>query len=232
MGNLLERLVFDPLNHFLEKVLLFLPNLFAALFILIIGFLVGWVIKALLVRMLRVLKVDDFAERSGLPRMFARAGIRDSFSALISRFVGSLIVLTFCFISLGTLSIPAVESLIERFFVYLPSIFVALVIVLIGYLLGNFLGRAALIASVNAGVTVAGLVGRAVKLTIVFFSLSIALEQLGIGKNTVLIAFAIVFGGVVLAIAIAFGLGGRDAAKAILERKFSEPRGDEEIDHL
>jgi hypothetical protein len=100
-------------------------------------------------------------------------------------------------------------------------------------MLSNFFGRAALIASVNAGLKMSGLVGKAVKLSIFIFSLSIALEQLGIGRDTVIIAFAILFGGIVLAFATAFGLGGRDAAKSYIERKLiKEEEEKDDITHI
>ncbi len=114
----------------------------------------------------------------------------------------------------------------------LPNVFVAALILLFGYLLGNFFGRAALIASVNAGIRFSGLIGKFVKFTVFILSATMALEQLGIGRETVIIAFAIIFGGIVLALAIAFGLGGRDIAKAYLEKKMKGEEKKDEISHL
>ena len=128
---------------------------------------------------------------------------------------------------------PAIEQILERFFLYLPNIFVAVIILFFGYLLSNFLGRAALIAAVNAGWKVSGLVGRLVKLTVFLLAVTMALEQLDIGRGTIVIAFAIIFGGIVLALAIAFGLGGRDIAKEYLEKKIKgEEEKKDEISHL
>jgi len=125
------------------------------------------------------------------------------------------------------------DHLIERVFDYLPNVFVAIIIVILGYMLGNFLGRAALIASVNAGMQLSRLFGRVVRYLIFILSVLIALEQLGIGKETVLLAFAILFSGIVLAMAIAFGLGGRDLAREFLEKRLAErPGGDDDIHHL
>jgi len=133
---------------------------------------------------------------------------------------------------MSALKIPAVEKLLERFLLYLPNIFVAGLIILLGYLLGNFFGRAALIAAVNAGVRFSKFISRFVKYTIFILSLTMALEQLGIGKETVIIAFAIIFGGIVLALSIAFGLGGRDMAKDYLEKKIKCEEKKDEINHL
>jgi hypothetical protein len=79
---------------------------------------------------------------------------------------------------------------------------------------------------------VAGLVGKLVKRTVILLALTMALEQLGIGKETIVIAFAIILGGVVLALAIAFGLGGRDIAKEYLEKKIKGEENKDDIHHL
>lgn len=154
-------------------------------------------------------------------------GIKDTFSSLAARFAGWLIFFVFVIISLSSLNVPAIERLLERFFLYLPNIFVAIIILLLGYMFSNFFGRAALIASVNAGLEASGLIGRFVKLTIFLLAVTMALEQLGIGRETIIIAFAIVFGGIVLALSIAFGLGGRDIAKDCLEKKMKGEEKDE-----
>jgi uncharacterized membrane protein len=118
---------------------------------------------------------------------------------------------------------------------YLPNVFTALLVLLVGYVLSNFLGRAALIASVNAGIRVSGVIGKFVKLLVLTLSATMALEQLGIGRETVILTFAIVLAGVMLALALAFGLGGRDLAREYLEKKMrGKDEGEErdEISHL
>jgi uncharacterized membrane protein len=103
---------------------------------------------------------------------------------------------------------------------------------MVGYLLSNFFGRAALIALVNAGTKNAGMISKFTRFTVFVFSATMALEQLGIGRDTVIIAFTIIFGGVVLAGAIACGLGGKDIARDYLEKKMKEDDKKDEIHHL
>lgn len=143
-----------------------------------------------------------------------------------------MVVFAFFLIALSNLNLKVLDHLIERVFDYLPNVFVAIIIVILGYMLGNFFGRAALIASVNAGVQLSRLVGRFVRYLILILATLIALEQLGIGKETVLLAFAILFSGLVLALAIAFGLGGRDLAREFLEKRLKERPAEDDIQHL
>jgi hypothetical protein len=227
-----RRIVSEPVERFFDKFLQFLPNLLTAVLILLFGLLAGWLTRLVLTRFFTVVKLDGFSERSGLKLMLSRGGLSVPLSALLARIIGGLVVFVFLLISLDSLELNIIRSLIEKLFGYLPNIFVAVVIVFLGGMAGNFLGRAALIASVNTGLRMSGLVSRFVKYLVYFLSITMAVEQLGIGKETVLLAFAILFSGIVLALAIAFGLGGQTVAREYLEKKLRERPADDDIQHL
>ncbi len=228
----LHRLFVEPFDRFADNLLLFLPRFLTALVILLAGFVLGKALKALFARVFRAIGIDRLCGRTGLDQVLSRSGIRDPLSLLIARIIGGTTVAVFAVIAVQTVSVPAVERLLERFFLYLPNLFVAVMILVVGYLLSNFLARAALIASVNAGIRLSSLVGRFVRYLILVLSVTMALEHLGIGRDTVLIAFTILSSGVVLAFAIAFGLGGRDAARCYLEKKLKCDDRDDGISHM
>ena len=117
---------------------------------------------------------------------------------------------------------------------FLPPLFTAALILLVGWLVANFLSQGVLIAAVNARLPEARLVARGVYWGVVLFSVATALAHVGIGKEMVLVAFGITFGGVVFALALAFGLGGRAVARHILERRLrrESPPPQERISHL
>ncbi len=230
--NIFQRVVIEPFERFFENVIQFLPNLITSIIILIIGIVLGRVLKSFFTRLFKAIRIDKFMERTGTLELLRKSGIKESGSALFSKFIGWVTIIVFAVIALRTLEIPPVERLLEKFLIYLPNVFVAILILLFGYLLSNFFGRAALIASVNAGLRVSGLVGRFVRFTVFMLAATMALEQLGIGRETVVIAFAIIFGGIVLTFAIAFGLGGRDSAKEYLEKKLKGEEKEDDISHL
>ncbi|MGA7826233.1 MAG: hypothetical protein WCA04_01120 [Geobacteraceae bacterium] len=231
--ELLQRLFIDPFNRFLDNLLRFLPNFLTALVILLVGLLLGALLKMIFTRLFRAFAIDGLCERTGMTRLLCKSGIKDPLSLLLAKIIGGVTVAVFAVIAVQTISVPAVDLLLERFFLYLPNVFVAVLVLFVGYLLSNFLARAALIASVNAGVRLSGLVGRFVRYVILIMSITMALEHLGIGSETVIIAFTIVFSGVVLAFALAFGLGGRDAARDYLEKKLKGVEMDkDDISHL
>ncbi len=227
MEGVFERLLLAPMNVFFEKVMQFLPNLFSALFIFVCGLLVGWLAKTVLRWLFAVLKLDGFADRLGVTRGLAKGGLHDSFSSVLARFIGGFVVFVFFLVSLNNLNVDLIQTMIEKFLNYLPNVFVAIVILSLGYMLGTFLGRTVLIASVNAGMRISGLVGRFVKYLVFLLAVAIAVDQLGIGAEAVLVTYTIVFSGVVLALAIAFGLGGKDTARKYLEGKLKEKKGGE-----
>jgi hypothetical protein len=230
--NLYEKFINEPLNGFIDKILVFLPNIFTAFLILFFGFLFGWLVKVILKKVLVVLKLDSIAERTGIAKILQRSGLHEPLSLLLARITGGFIVFAFFVVALGTLNIEVIQRLIENFFYYLPNVFIALIIIAIGFILANFFGRAALIACVNAGITLAGFVGKFVKYLIIILSTSMALEQLGIGRDTVVISYAIILSGLVIAFAIAFGLGGRDSAKEFIEKKLKGEQRKNDLNHL
>ena len=102
---------------------------------------------------------------------------------------------------------------------FVPPLFAAVLVLLVGWLVANFLSQGLLIAAVNAGLPEARVLARAVHWGVLLFAGATALTHLGIGKEMVLVAFGITFGGLVFALALAFGLGGRAVARHIIERR-------------
>jgi len=128
------------------------------------------------------------------------------------------------------LEIPATAGLLAAALRFLPNLSVAFLVMVIGWVLANFLAQAALIGAVNAQVAGAPLIASAVHWLVLVFAGAAALTQLGIAREMVLLAFGIAFGGTVLALALAFGLGGKELAREILESRLRKQ--DENEDHL
>ena len=111
--------------------------------------------------------------------------------------------------------------------------FAAIIILVIGYFVDIFLGQAALISSLNAQMESAKLLSRSVRWFIIVLSLTMSLYHLGIAEKVIVSAFSITFGGIVLALAISFGWGGRELAKDFLERLYrTKQKKDEEPDRI
>jgi hypothetical protein len=240
MKNIIERLFVEPFQNFYENILQYLTNIMSFAVIFLAGLLLALILKLMALHFFRLIKVDALSERAGVTEMLGKGGIREPVSSLVSRLVGWITIAVFFIIALSALAVPEVEHLLRTFFLYLPNVVAAVVILFVGYLLSNFLGRASLIAAVNADIRGSRIIGRLVKLGVFLLAVTMALEQLGLGKDTIIVTFAIIFGGVVLALSLAFGIGGQEAARKFLEKKFNEEEHvaegeqdkDDEITHV
>lgn len=233
MGEVWTSAITDSLNKFLAKVITFVPNLLAMITILIIGFLIAWIIKIILLRFLKAIQFDKVSERWGLTHILSKGGMTYSPANLLSGFFYWVIVLITLILGINALEVVATQNFIARFFNYLPNLFAAVIILAIGYLIAIFLSQAALIAAVNAQIDSARLLARVVRWFIIILSLTMALYQLGIAESIIIVAFTVIFGGIVLALAIAFGWGGRELARDFLEKLYkSREEKKEERDNI
>ena len=233
MGEVWREVIVDSFNKFLGKVATFLPNLLAMVTILIMGFLIAWIVKKFIFRFLKAIQLDKVSERWGLAEVLSKRGLTYSPAILLSRFFYWVIVLITLIMGINALDVAATQNLIAHFFNYLPHLFAAILILIVGYLIAIFLGQAVLISAVNAQMESAKLLSSSVRWFIIILSLTMALYHLGIAEKVIIAAFTIIFGGIVLALAISFGWGGRELAKDFLERLYKrKEKGKEGPDHL
>ena len=233
MGEIWQSAIYDSFNKFLGKVITFLPNLLAMITILIVGFLIAWIVKMILIRFFKAIQFDKVSEQWGLTRILSKGGVTYSSANLLGRFFYWIIVLITLILGINALEVAATQSLVTQFFNFLPHLFAALGILVIGYLIGIFLGQATLIAAVNAQMESAKILSRAVRWFIIILSLTMALYHLGIAEKIIIAAFIITFGGIALALALAFGWGGRELAKEFLEKIYRRKgEGEGGGDHL
>jgi len=146
-----------------------------------------------------------------------------------------MVFVFFAFMGVDALDLPATANLMSAILGFLPDIFAAIIVALLGILLANFSAEAVLIAAVNAQIQGARLIANMVRWAVVIFTGAMVLDQLGIAKEIVIAAFSIIFGGIVLALAIAVGLGGRNIAKEALERRLrreNTEKTDDELTHI
>ncbi len=233
MSNFLE-LIFSPLKDVYLKFINFLPNLLAMVIVIIIGIVIARLVKALLVHTLRAIKFDSWSDRMGLTSAMRRGDMWSKPTEILGSIVFWVLVLVALMAGMSTLKMLAIDSLVASFVLYLPRAISAMFILVFGYILSGFIGRAVVIAAVNRGFHYARLLAEAVRLLTIVLVLAMAMEQLQVAPVIVVSAFSIIFGGIVLALAIAFGIAGIDAAKRIIEKESSDKKKkhEEEIDHI
>ena len=220
-----KSLLAEPFVDALEKLAALFPKILQLVLIFVAGIFLAWFLKVIIRALLRAIKFDVLSHRLGLTEALRKSNIGQSPSILISLIIYWTTVLVFLLLALLVLNVTAVDGMVISFFTYIPHFLVALFVFSLGYFLSRFLGRGALIALVNAQVKSAQMVSFILRSLILIFFSAMAIEQLGIARGIVIATFSISLGGVVLALAIAFGLGGKEMAKDFLEKRFKAPGG-------
>jgi hypothetical protein len=209
----------------------YLPRLVVMLIIALVGWVIAWLLKVIVRSILRLTKFSKLSENAGATQLLKQAALPSS-TELVSRFVFWVAWVGFILLGVSVLEIVGLQEYISRFFLFLPRLFVALIILFFGLLAASFFSRAALLAAVNANYRSSRLLSLSIRIIVSLFTLSMMFEVLGVGEATMRIAFGAVFGAVMLGLAIAFGIGGQDLARDFLERKLGPAKRDEKEDDL
>src|SRR5918995_6161373 len=234
MGDQWPGDVWSGLLQVREWLLAVIPGLLVLVTLLAVGFLLGWLARVVITRGSRAIGVDRLLERWGVAPSLRRSGILRLPSEVLGLVCFWAIFVLFASVGVDGLALPGAPGATALLVGFLPPLFAAALILLVGWLVANFLSQGVLIAAVNARLPEARLLARGVHWSVILFAAATALTHLGIGKEMVLVAFGITFGGLVFALALAFGLGGRSLARHILERRLrrdSQPAR-ERLTHL
>jgi len=195
----------------------FLPELIGALIVLILGLLASSILGKFARRLVRFARLDDLTEKAGIAKMFSDAGIQWSFSGLIGWVVKWFFIVVVLMAAANILGWGQVTEFLNDVAFYIPNIFIAVIIFGVGLVLSHFahsaISKSAAASrefSENQAMALAGF-GR---WAIIVFTLLASLSQLGVATRLIEILFI----GIVAALALAFGLGGRDKAAKILDK--------------
>jgi hypothetical protein len=193
------------------------------------------VVGVLVQRLLRVIGLDRVGERVGVSTAMARGGVKSDLSYVVGRAAYWIVLVFAAVAALSALNLQPIRNFAQSFLAYIPNVMMAMLILIAGYLLSNFVSQAVLIAAVNAGLPPARLVAAASRWGVQLVAIAMAMEQLGIARNIVAVGFGLTLGGIVFAAAIAFGLGAKDLAKEFLESRLSQrprSRAPDDLRHL
>lgn len=219
MTDQLTRLV-DVLRGFWDQLAAFLPRLALALVLLVLGWVVARFTRRLVIRFLRLVRADVAAEKAGLEDFLVQGGVRFTTVTLVGNFAYWAVNLTVILAALTVLGIETAGETFSRLVLHVPNIVTAVVVLILGTLLGQFVGALTHAYLANLGVTGARAISAIARWAVVVFVIAISLEQLSIGGQVLVSAFQIGFGALCLALALAFGLGGREWAARVLDTFF------------
>jgi len=208
----------EPLRVFLVQIGEFAPKLVVAIVILIAGWLIAKVVRFAVARGLKAINFQVLTERAGMDDFLKRGGLKANTSGLLAQILYWLVVLATLMVAFNTLGLAYVTDLIGRIVLFIPRVIVAVLILAFGAYFARFLATSVSTYCKNVGIQDADLLGKVTQYAVMIFVSVIALDQMNIGGDILRMTFLVLLSGVVLALAIAFGLGGQKWAATMLDR--------------
>ncbi len=194
----------------------FIPRLFGALVVVLLGFVVAKLLDTLLSKVLAKLGLDRLMAGTGLTKLLGRAGIRIPVSALIGKVVYWFVLLIFLVSAAESLGLERVSATLDMLALYVPKVFGAALILLAGVLLAQMLSGLVRGAAESVGLDYANGLARIAQGLVIIISISVAIGQLEVKTELLNYVIAIVLITFGLAVALAFGLGSRELVGQIL----------------
>ena len=212
-----KNLIVEPVTQMLTKIMAYLPVLLGALVILIVGWLIAKAIKRIVDWLLKLIRFDTLADKAGISAILRKGDLEISAREVVSNIVYWLIMIMVLVMTVDALGLPKTSDVLASLFAYVPNVIAALLVLIVAMFLASFVSGIVRTAAGNANLPKPQVFAGISRWAIIIFAVTISLEQLGIAPLLVTATFNIILGGVCLALALAFGLGGKDAAAKYLE---------------
>ena len=208
----------EPARLLLHQAVDFLPRLGLALIVLIAGWLIAKAIRFAIARALRAVNFHVVTDRAGIDGFLRDGGIGMDTTDILAMLVYWIVILAALVIGFNLLGLTYITDLLSRVLLFVPKVLVAALILAFGAYFAKFVGQSISAYLRNIHMQDAELLGNLARYAILTFVVLIALDQVNVGGDIVRQTFLIVLAGLVFALALAFGLGGREWAAELLER--------------
>jgi len=204
---------------------MYIPSLINALLILLVGWVIAKIIQWVILRLSHAMGIDNLAKKSGVHRFLEKRGVKNGFSGILSRICFWAIMLIVLVNFFNHLGLELVSDLLNQLLLFIPNVLISCVLIIIGFYLAEFVSSLVFSSLEESNFENPDLIGKLVFYSIAFFTVAIALTQMGIGETIITNIVSIFFGTIGLALAISFGIGGKSWAEEIIKRYFySDPK--------
>jgi hypothetical protein len=208
----------EAANRFMQKAADMLPDIVAAIGIVIFGWLIAKLVRFAVERALRAVNFNVLTERAGTDHFLQQGGLRGDTTTIFGLLAYWVVILAALMGASDKVGLLHLTDILHRILLYSPKILISMLIAVFGAYFARFVGNAVITYCADARIPDSELLGKIAQYLIMAFVIMIALSQLEVGGDIVQRTFLVILGGIVLALALAFGLGGKDWAAAMLER--------------
>jgi len=212
-----ENLIADPIRQMLTRIMAYLPTLLGALVILIVGWIVAKVIRWIVDGVLKAVRFDTLADKAGISAILKKGDLKISAREVVSNLVYWLVIIMVLVMVVNALGLPKASDVLTSLFAYVPKVIASLLVLVVAMFLASFVSGIVQTAAGNANMPRPEVFAGVSRWAIIIFAATIALGELGIATLLVTATFNIILAGVCFALAIAFGLGGKDTAARYLD---------------
>jgi hypothetical protein len=216
----------DTTREFLHRIAAFLPLLVVGIVVILVGWLFAKAVRFAVEKALRAVNFNVLTERAGTDHFLRQGGLQGDTTTLFGIFAFWVIIIAALIIAFNAMGLTYITDLLQRVELFMPKVLVAMLVVVLGSYFAKFIGEAVHTYCVDAQIPDSDILGRIARYLIMTFVIMIALSQIEVGGDIVQRTFLIILGGLVLALALAFGLGGKEWAAAMLERWWPQRRKD------
>lgn len=208
----------EPARAILYQIGAFMPRLLVALLVVIGGWLLAKLAHVAVTRLLRAVNFHVLTDRAGLDGFLKQGGVSYDTTAIVGLLVYWLVILAALLVAFNGLGLTTITELLARVVWFVPNVFVAIVVLAFGSYFSRFVGEALATYCRNVGMQDAAVLGKLAQYVIMVFVVLIALDQIQVGGDIVRQSFLVILAGIVFALALAFGLGGKDWAAQRIAR--------------
>lgn len=202
----------EPARVVLTQIGQFLVSILLVLIILIVGWLISKLIRAVVTKGLRAVKLDELSDSIELDKLLEKGGISYSLSELIGVICYWLALLVTFMVAINAMGLTVAADLLKQIVAYIPNVIAAIFILILGMFVATLLRNIVQTAANNAGLSQGKLLSKIVEAIVIVFAAFVALEQLNIGIRITELTLSIILGSIGLGLALAFGLGCKDTA--------------------
>ncbi|MCB9772124.1 MAG: hypothetical protein H6754_06200 [Candidatus Omnitrophica bacterium] len=217
--NTLDMYIFTPLKEMFSTVLSFVPTILCVFIVLFLGYMITKLLHEVLTRLFKQMHIDKVADKLEMSKLFHVGKTKHSISHMIVAVVGIVVSLMFVIVTMGIVGVTTIPDVIGEVVAYISPVLVAVMVLVVGMILAKVVGLTVHMVVAAFGLPNPKLLERISRWAVLLYAAKVALSELGFGFLLSGTVFHIWFTGVVLALALAFGLGGRDIAAKYLAKK-------------
>ena len=194
------------------------------IFAMLLGFVAGWLIGWLIEKLLIIFRFDKWAEGVGIRNFLDKGGVKAQPSRIVRRLVFWVVVVTFFSWGLSWVGVTQFAEYASRITTGLPYVVISTIIVIVGIIFSSFLSRVIYLACENANIAYGTIISKSVRILLIIITFGMVFEYMGLGSTIITISFLIIFGGVVMTLSLALGIGLSTVISDFIREKFDASR--------